>query len=106
MAYRRGAAAGHQPRPLRSARRELPGSGDPSGGSVALTAREVEVLALITQGMSNLEITEHLYLSDRLGQDLPPLGRREDRRVVARPGGGLVPAVRLRAAGPGRPPLA
>lgn len=47
------AAAGHA----------LPGSGDPLGASVALTAREVEVLALITQGMSNLEIAEHLYLS-------------------------------------------
>lgn len=38
-------------------------SGDALGARVALTAREVEVLALITQGMSNLEIAEHLYLS-------------------------------------------
>jgi DNA-binding NarL/FixJ family response regulator len=43
--------------------RELPGAVDRLGQSVGLTAREVEVLALITQGMSNLEIAEKLYLS-------------------------------------------
>ena len=42
---------------------DLPGQDDRLGQSVGLTAREVEVLALITQGMSNQEIAEHLYLS-------------------------------------------
>jgi DNA-binding NarL/FixJ family response regulator len=42
---------------------EVPGSEDRLSTWVGLTAREVEVLALITQGMSNLEIAERLYLS-------------------------------------------
>ena len=42
---------------------ELAGAIDRLGQSVGLTEREVEVLALITQGMSNLEIAERLYLS-------------------------------------------
>ena len=33
------------------------------GSEVGLTPREVEVLSLIAQGMSNLEIAEGLYLS-------------------------------------------
>jgi DNA-binding NarL/FixJ family response regulator len=36
---------------------------DRLGKDVGLTPREVEVLALITQGMSNQEIAERLYLS-------------------------------------------
>ncbi len=43
--------------------RDLPGQDDRLGQTAGLTAREVEVLALITQGMSNQEIAEHLYLS-------------------------------------------
>ena len=46
-----------------AAGRELPGPGDRLGQSAGLTAREVEVLALITHGMSNQEIAERLYLS-------------------------------------------
>lgn len=46
-----------------AAGRELPGPGDRLGQSAGLTAREVEVLALITQGMSNLEIADRLFLS-------------------------------------------
>jgi DNA-binding NarL/FixJ family response regulator len=42
---------------------DLPGPGDRLGQSVGLTPREVEVLALITQGMSNQEIADRLYLS-------------------------------------------
>ncbi|HEY0950973.1 response regulator transcription factor [Nocardioides sp.] len=42
---------------------DLPGQGDRLGQDVGLTPREVEVLALITQGMSNQEIAERLYLS-------------------------------------------
>ncbi len=42
---------------------DLPVPGDRLGQSVGLTPREVEVLALITQGMSNQEIAQHLYLS-------------------------------------------
>ena len=42
---------------------DLPGQDDRLGQSAGLTAREVEVLALITQGMSNQEIAVHLYLS-------------------------------------------
>lgn len=37
--------------------------GDRLGHDVGLTPREVEVLALITQGMSNQDIAERLYLS-------------------------------------------
>ena len=44
--------------------RELPGQETEGlGHTVSLTAREVEVLALITQGMSNQQIADHLYLS-------------------------------------------
>ena len=42
---------------------ELPGRTDRLGSQVGLTPREVEVLSLIAQGRSNLEIAEHLYLS-------------------------------------------
>jgi DNA-binding NarL/FixJ family response regulator len=42
---------------------ELPNGVDTLGNHVGLTAREVEVLALITQGSSNMEIAERLYLS-------------------------------------------
>lgn len=43
--------------------RDLPGQEDRLGKSVGLTPREVEVLALITQGMSNQEIADRLFLS-------------------------------------------
>lgn len=43
--------------------RDLPGRVDRLGADVALTPREVEVLSLIAQGHSNLEIAEALYLS-------------------------------------------
>jgi DNA-binding NarL/FixJ family response regulator len=43
--------------------RELAGPADGLEEATGLTPREVEVLALITQGMSNLEIAERLYLS-------------------------------------------
>jgi DNA-binding NarL/FixJ family response regulator len=43
--------------------RELPGRVDRLGSEVSLTPREVEVLSLIAQGCSNLEVAERLYLS-------------------------------------------
>ena len=46
-----------------AAGRELPGRVDRLGAEVSLTPREVEVLSLITQGCSNLEVADRLYLS-------------------------------------------
>ncbi|WP_243059445.1 response regulator transcription factor [Nocardioides sp. SR21] len=43
--------------------RTVPGRDDRLGHAVGLTEREVEVLALITLGMSNQEIADRLYLS-------------------------------------------
>ena len=43
--------------------RELPGRIDRLGTDVQLTPREVEVLSLIAQGCSNLEVADRLYLS-------------------------------------------
>jgi DNA-binding NarL/FixJ family response regulator len=43
--------------------REVPMSGDWPGREEGLTAREAEVVALITQGLSNQEIAERSYLS-------------------------------------------
>jgi DNA-binding NarL/FixJ family response regulator len=42
---------------------ELPGQEDRLGEVVGLTPREVEVLTLITQGCSNQQIADRLYLS-------------------------------------------
>ncbi|RYJ01536.1 MAG: response regulator transcription factor [Actinomycetales bacterium] len=43
--------------------RDLPGRVDRLGSDVSLTPREVEVLSLIAQGCSNLEVADRLYLS-------------------------------------------
>jgi DNA-binding NarL/FixJ family response regulator len=43
--------------------RDVPGRVDRLGSDVSLTPREVEVLSLIAQGCSNLEVAERLYLS-------------------------------------------
>ena len=43
--------------------RELPGRADRLGAEVSLTPREVEVLSLIAQGCSNLEVADRLFLS-------------------------------------------
>ena len=46
-----------------AAGRDLPGRVDSLGAEVSLTPREVEVLSLIAQGCSNLEVADRLYLS-------------------------------------------
>ena len=45
-----------------------------------MTDREAEVLALITQGMSNAEVADLTYLSPEHDQVLHPLHLPQDRR--------------------------
>ena len=50
------------------------------GRTEGLTNRESEILALITQGKTNTELAELMYLSNNIDQDLHPLGLPQDRR--------------------------
>jgi two-component system, NarL family, response regulator LiaR len=54
--------AGHVIVPLET-QKDAPVSGDWPGRQFGLTAREAEIIALITQGLSNQEIAERSYLS-------------------------------------------
>jgi predicted ATPase/class 3 adenylate cyclase/DNA-binding NarL/FixJ family response regulator len=49
--------------PLRMARREMPVVEEPGALVEPLTDREIEVLALLNEGLSNREIAQQLYLS-------------------------------------------
>ena len=48
------------------------GAGDWPGRSAGLTPREAEILALITQGLSNQEIADACLSQHQLGEDLHP----------------------------------
>ena len=76
----------------RDRRRARPLSGDGVEGADwpgrehGLTAREAEVLALITQGLSNQEIADADLPLHQLGEDLHPDGVPQDRRHPPLPG--------------------
>ena len=63
--------------------------GDWPGREEGLTAREAEVLSLITMGLSNQEIAERTPAVAQLDQVLHPLGLPQDRRRLALAGGAL-----------------
>ena len=83
------------PQPSRSPAHEA--KGDWPGRDVGLTAREAEVLALITQGLQQPGDRRALLPQHQLGEDLHPHGVPQDRRHPARPGGDLGDEARLRA---------
>jgi DNA-binding NarL/FixJ family response regulator len=61
------AAAGHAPLDPRVARALLPGAGsaEPATADVALSAREAEVLALVSRGLGNKQIGRTLGITER-----------------------------------------
>ena len=72
-------------------------SGEWPGREAGLTAREAEVIALITQGLSNQEIAHHTYLSINSVKTYIRTAYRKIERRPALPGGRVGHAARLRA---------
>ena len=67
------------------------------GRGEGLTDREAEVLALITQGKSNAEVAQPMFLSPNTDQVLHPLGLPYDRSYQPDPGGALGCPTRLQS---------
>ena len=73
------------------------GAGDWPGRSAGLTPREAEILALITQGLSNQEICDTCVSEHQLGEDLHPHRLPQDQRHVALASGAVGRGQRLQA---------
>ena len=73
------------------------GAGDWPGREAGLSPREAEVIALITQGLSNQQIAERVYLSINSDEDLHPVGLPQDGRHQSHPSGYLGHRQRLQA---------
>ena len=84
-----------------------PGNGlDWPGRGEGLTDRESEILALITQGLSNADVARAHLPQPEHGQVLHPLDLPQDRRREPDPGGAVGGRQRLRPRPPPDRPLA
>ena len=73
------------------------GAGDWPGRAVGLTPREAEIIALITQGLTNQEIADRVYLSINSVKTYIRTGLPQDQRQVANTGGAVGRGQRLQA---------